>query len=576
MLDSVTIHPISTWLTQTFCCPVTAPNEHAGPLAVFNGEYVGTVEVVVLRCYPGEVSSSGEHSSLSSPKSPKQVKISTKPEISKEPKKATPPNSSDDASSSSSDESDGDDSPRGATGSMVDGADEYLRGIPINMMFGGDMARDDDPPRRQNSPRKWGGGASGSFKRGYVSRSQRGSPTAKKRGNSWDGSNISHHFNDDWGKYSSLEGRDSPEQEATAGRNSKENSPILSKHRASPKIGDNPSTKNSPQINAPVPVGQSSPAIIINVNHGAVSPASIAPSVHAPTVDSWALPNEQNDKPDEKKSSSSSGSSRSKQGSERFRGHKKKESWAMNMPGGWGASNVGSHGNSTGWNDNQDDGAQPDNDWNNENDKQQENNDSWKNNGESSAQPNDSWGAASGGAQETNAGWNNNGNDGDGDNQETNTGWKNNNNSKGEHQESTGWDNNGNSENKTNSGWSNNGNGGNNGDSGWNNNGTTAAPTSGWSWGNVGKEKEKEEPQTWVGTIEKKNGWDMPKKDNNGSEGKAASEKSTGIPKYTKEFTQSPNVMSTISQHRPADPNTWPSNEAALNNAQARTPVSGK
>ena len=530
----------------------------------------------MLRCYPGEVSNSAENSSLaSSPQSPKKVKLPPEPKSPKEPKKATPPSSSDDDSSSSSGDSTSDDGPPKATSSMVDGADERPHGALGSLVFGGDMAWDDDHPPRKNSPRKLGGISSGSFKRGYIPRSQRGSPAGKKRDNSWDGSNISQHFNDDWGKYSSLGGRNSLEQEATAGRSSKENSPTLSKHEASPKGIDNPSTKNSPQVNVPVPPGHSSPAIIINVNHGAVSPASIPPSVHAPTVNSWALPEEQNDKSDEKRSSTSSGSSGSKNGSDNFRGHKKKESWAMNMPGGWGASNVGSHANSTSWNDNQDEGAQPDRGWNNDNDKQQENNNGWNNNGESSAQPEDSWGATTGGAQETNTGWNNNGSGGNGENQETNTGWNNNNNGNGEHKENTGWGNNGNSENKDHGEWNNNGSGDNNDNSGWNNKGTTAAPTSGWSWGKVGTQNQKEEPQTWGGATEKKNGWDMPKKDNSEPEGKATSEKPTGIPKYTMDFTQSPNVMSTTSQDKPADPNTWPSNAATLNNAQGQTPVLG-
>ena len=558
---------------------VTAPSEHAGPLAVFNGEYVGTIEVVVLRCYPGEVSSSAEHSSLvSSPQSPNHVKTSNKPETSKgsqkpkdqqkpkepqkpkDPKKATPSTSADDDSSSSTDDTNSDDNPPKAMGSMVDGADERPHGAPSTLVFGGDMARDDDPPPRKNSPRRGRGSNSGLFKRGYIPKSQRGSPGGKKSDNSWGGSSISQHFNDDWETYNPPGGRNSPEPQATAGRNSKQKSPNLSKRTTSPGVSANPSLKNSPQVNVPVPAGQPSPAIIINVNHGGVSPASIAPSVlapDAPTVHGWALREGQNEKANEKNSSASGGSSGSKNGSEGFKEHKKKASWAMNMPGGWGASNVESHANSTGWNDNPDNGAQPDDGWNNGNNNQQDKNDCWNNNGESSEQQGNNYGATTSGAQKTNTDWNNNGND--------------------ENKEKNGWNDNGNGDNENGGSWDINGNG--NGDSknedGWNNNGTTAAPTSGWSWGNAGKEKENEEPQAWGGAIEKKNGWDMPKKEDNGFQGKAASEKSSVFPKHNMEFTRLPNVMSTTGKDKPADPNTWPNNEATLNYAPQQAPIAG-
>lgn len=494
-------------------------NGHTGRLAPHNGEHVGTIEVVVLRCYPGEVTSSAEPSSLgsssqSTPEPAKQPKQPPTPKEPKFPEKATSPSSSDDSSSDSGDDSSSDSVP-GAMGGMFDGADDGLHGVPSNMGFGGDMAWDDDPPPKQNSPHQWGADPSGLNQGGYIPRSQRGSAVGKKDRDSWGGSNTSRqHFNQDWGKYSSQVGRNnSPEPQATAGRNSKGNSPSFSRHTPSPKAEANPSTKYSPQVNVPVPVGQASPAIVINVNHGPLS--SVLPPA-APTVNSWALSDKQGEKANEKNSSGSSGSSGSKSGSDSFKGHKKKASWAMNMPGGWGASNVESQANSTGWDDNGDNGAQANDGWTNVNDQKQDNNVSWGNNGESSAPQDDIWGPTTSGAQENNTGWNN----GNGDNQNN---------------------------------------------SGSNNNEKGAQQTNDWSWRNAANEKE--EPQSWGGANEKENGRDVPKKIPSGSQGKAASDESNGFPNYTMEFTQSPNNTSTSGQERPTDSNAWPSNEPTMNSA---------
>ena len=498
------------------------PNGHTGRLAPHNGEYVGTIEVVILRCYPGEVTSSAEPSSLgsslqSTPEPAKQPKQPPKPKQSKELEKATPPSSSDDSSSSSSDDDSSDSGP-GAMGGMSDGADDRPQGVQSNVGFGGDMAGDDDPPAKRSNPHQRSLNPSGSNQGGYIPKSQRGSAVGKKDRDSWGGSNTSRqHFNQDWGNYNSQTGRNhSPEPQAPAGRNSKGNSPIFSRRTPSPKAEAVASTKNSPQMNVPVPVGQASPAIVINVNHGGISPATSVLPPAAPTVNSWALSDKEGEVANQKNSSGSSGSSGSKSGPDAFKGHKKKASWAMNMPGGWEASNVESQANSTGWDDNGDNGAQANDGWNNADDQKQNNNNSWGNNGESSTQPNDNWGATTSGAQESNIGWNN-------------------------------------------------GSGNNHNNSGWNNNGNSAQHTSDWSWGNAANEKE--EPQSWGGAIEKENGWDMPKKSPGGSQGKAASDKSNGFPNYTMDFTQSPNNTSTSGQERPTDLSVWPSNEPTMNNA---------
>ena len=415
---------------------------------------------------------------------------------------------------------------------VFDGADDHFLEVPGNMIFGGDMARDDDPPLRHGGSIQWGANASGSNKNKgrYIPPSQRGSTVKRKDDDSWGGSNISRdHFNEDWGKYSSRISRNnSPEPQAAARRNSTEKSPSFGKRMTSATDVANQGKTQSPQVNVPVAAGQSSPAIIINVNHGGVSPASIAPSVlapAAPTVNSWALSDEQNEKEGDKNSSESNDSSSSKNGSVGFKGHRKKESWAMNMPGGWGASNVESRANSNGWNENGDNEAQPNKGWTNTKDQPENNNDGWNNNGESGAQKKDQWGATASGAQENNVGWKNNGSNGNQDN------------------------------------------------SGWGNNGKGAKLSDDWNCGNAGNEQAVS--QSWGGPTEQKNGWDMPKKSKIESQAKAASDKSNGFPKYTMEFTQSPN-MGTAGQVNPPDLTTWPGNEAAANNTPEQAQISGK
>ncbi len=497
----------------------------------------------MLRCYPGEVSRSAEGSSPeSSPESATQSKKSTELKKPKEPEKATPPSSSE-TSSSSSDSGSNAGFPE-AIGGLFDGSDDRLHGVPDKMVFEGDMAWGDDLQPRQKSPRQWGAPVSRPKKAGYIPPSQRGSAVGKKDDNSWGGSNTSRqHFNQDWRIYSSqIGGNNSTEPQVTAGRSSKENSPVFSKHKTSPIVG----TQNSPPLNVPAPAGQSSPAIVINVNHGTVTPASVAPSVlapAAPTENSWALPDKHSDKGSQKNSNGSNGSNGSKNGSNGAWGHKKKESWAMDMPGGWGASNVESQANSTGWDDNGGNGAQTNEDWNNGTDQPQEGNNGWENNGESAPQVNHSWGATTGEAQESNTGWNTNGN--------------------GNGQVNSCWDNNGNGGGRNNSGRDHNGSG----DIQENNEGNGNEHTSGWNWGNAGSKKD--ETRSWGGATEKKNGWDMPKKNKNGSHGKATSDKSNGFPKYTMEFTQSPNNMSTTSQDKFTGPTSDP------NNAQVHAPPLG-
>lgn len=497
----------------------------------------------MLRCYPGEISRSAEGSSPeSSPESATQSKKSAELKKPKAPKKATSPSSSEPSSSSS--DSDSNAGLPEAMGGLFDGADDRPLGVPDKMVFERDKAGDDDLQSKQKSPRQWAAPFSRPKKARYIPPSQRGSVVGRNDDSSWAGSNTSRqHFNQDWGIYSSQIGaNNSSEPQVTAGRSSKENSPVFGKHKTSPIVG----TQNSPQVNMPAPAGQSSPAIVINVNHGTVNPSSVTPSVlapAAPTENSWALPDKHSDKGSQKNSNGSNGSNGSKNRSDGVWGHKKKESWAMDMPGGWGASNVGSQANSTGWDDNGGNGAQANEDWNNGNDQPQDGNNGWENNGESAPQVNESWGSTAGGAQESSTGWNTNGN--------------------GNGQANSGWDNIGNGGGRNTSSWDRNGSGGFQEDKEGNGN----EHTSGWNLGDAGSKIN--EAQSWGGATEKKNGWDMPKKNKNASHEKATSDKSNGFPKYTMEFTQSPNNMSTTSQDRVTGPASDP------NNAQVHAPPLG-
>ena len=485
----------------------------------------------------------------------------------KEPKKSykmTTPSSSGTSSSSSSDTDSSNNISR-AIGGVFDGPDDRPYVGPVNMNFGRDITADDNLPPKNNSPQKLGPSSGEPRKYRYIPPSQRGLRRSRRDNDTWGDSNVSQqHFNEDWGKYSSqIGGNNSPEPQATAGRKSKENSPMLSKHAFSPADGTKPGEINPQQVNVPVPAGQASPAIIINVNHAPVLPAVVTPGVQAPpapTIGSWDLPDEHKEKGSEKNSNESNDSSGSKNEGNRSSEHKKERSRAMEMPGAWGTSNVESQATSNGWNENENEntGDQANDNWGYSNNEEQENNNSWNGNEGDGERGSEGWGPTTAGAPENNTSWNNkNGNNENHDTAQGNNSWGHSNNN---------IDNNdGNIHG--NSGWGNHGKGITQPNTG----GTGAQQNSGWNCGNVSHQKDK--AQSWGGAFEKKNGWDMPKKSSFESQGKDASDKFRVSPKYTMEFTQSPNNTNTASQENPAAPATGPGNENA---APDRAPIAGK
>ena len=139
--------------------------------APFNAEYVGTIEVVVLRCYPTErptastPDGSTSHSEQSVP--------SMQPEV------LNLEDSDNDATSSSSseDESISSENNTGPMEGLLDEANEELEGFSTSMAFGGDMAWDNHAP---NQGKRHPGG---STPQGSSAKVQ---PQQRRSNNEWD------------------------------------------------------------------------------------------------------------------------------------------------------------------------------------------------------------------------------------------------------------------------------------------------------------------------------------------------------------------------------------------------------
>ena len=121
--------------------------------APHNAEYVGTIEVVVLRCYPAEKYSSSDSSESASPMRPTPQDTRTESERSEPSATAQP----EEASSLSSDETaSNQDTPAGGDlmGDLFDGGCDD-RSIKPATTFGLDGSWD-SPPQAQNNQEQWG------------------------------------------------------------------------------------------------------------------------------------------------------------------------------------------------------------------------------------------------------------------------------------------------------------------------------------------------------------------------------------------------------------------------------------
>lgn len=246
-------------------CAVSNPGAALESPAPHDAEHVGTIEVVVLRCYPA----SSEEKLSSKSASRGQLVGELAPE---------------ESSDSSSEESPSDNGSESEFGGLFDGTGDERHNMPKSLPFGGD-ATSDQPSywnnvEQQNS---WNQGEN-SYAWGDANDSPNANalPTpGKKWGSSpapsprWErrASTSSNHFSEDWNKPSQAA------QEAAqpgSSRHSNHGSRRSGRSSSSNHNARVVSTNNNWEANSPA---QPSPAIVINVNQSPAGSRFGPPSV---------------------------------------------------------------------------------------------------------------------------------------------------------------------------------------------------------------------------------------------------------------------------------------------------------
>lgn len=238
--------------------------EHPAP---YDAEHVGTIEIVVLRCFPRE-----ESIFPKPPTRPNNIKS-----IPKVVKEATPKASAND----SSDDTPSDDGSQSAFGGLFDGAGELPSSVPLMLTFGGDASWEQDNDRKNGGQSSWN--------RESNSQAWNG---ANNDGNEWETAAVndssprwdirrnpaSDHFSQDWNQPSRVP-QEAAEQSSTSHHNNhgsrRSGRSFSNQHNNSSALD----TNNNWATGNP---GQPSPAIIINVNQSPslsrVGPPSVADS----------------------------------------------------------------------------------------------------------------------------------------------------------------------------------------------------------------------------------------------------------------------------------------------------------
>ena len=238
--------------------------------APYNAEHVGTIEVVILRCYPEPT----DHK----PSFKSRVRSGAPNHTPKAAKQATPGTSFD----SSSDEAPDDNGPQSALGGLFDGAGDFSSVTPMSLCFGGDSTWEQNNNWNNEGQSSWNQGNEPQTGAGANSNpSEWDRVPATTQSPRWDTrrSSTSNHFEDDWNRPSQM-----PQNEVEQGsshhsnhRSRRSGRSSSSQHNRSPVVG---TTGDWTLGNA----GQNSPAIVINVNHSP-APSRVGPQSVA---DSWA------------------------------------------------------------------------------------------------------------------------------------------------------------------------------------------------------------------------------------------------------------------------------------------------
>lgn len=390
--------------------------------APHDAEHVGTIEVVVLRCYPA---SSEEKTSFKSASRGQLVR------------NLTPEESSD----SSNEDSPSENGSESELGGLFDGAGDERRNIPKSLPFGGD-ATSDQPSHWNNGEQQnsWNqgensyawGGANNSPNANALPTSGNGWGSAPEPSPRWDrrASSSSNHFSEDWNKPSQAT------QEAAqpgSSRHSNHGSRRSGRSSSSNHNARAVSTNKNWEASSPA---QPSPAIVINVNQSPAASRFGPPSV----AEGWAekplpanlqqslgfsqpiqghviSPNGSNNSGSNKSGSNHSGSNKSNGSQNKNSGCNdwqvsggQTEGWgavAPTVPGAWGESNDRpqetsdwNNKNGTSWDDNNNGGGTAWNEPNNQSPNGQNNgNDTWNTTGENEGWQDSNGNASAGQAQ---------------------------------------------------------------------------------------------------------------------------------------------------------------------------------
>lgn len=411
-------------LRLTWTHLVYNPSELKNSHVPHDAEYVGTIEVVVLRCL-GPEASNADISQHQIPESTFAAQALNPSKSKWSNPKITMLQSSDDDSWSGS-------SSASAVAGMFDGACDYATNPTGSMAFGGDMAWDNPLPNQDQS-QQWRSSSRG------PDRSPSGGPgpNTGKGGYQHSGARdrSQDRYSQDWGpaRSESKRSHNSPNSQGNAEQNSnnaksKTVSSVVPRHSpASSAVGRN--GPNDPAADAP--------AVVININRGP-RPRREPTWTEASEVDSvnenvpWhnygqddkhnqfqhrekRSPNGSVDHEGSKKSNYAEGSWQAQpayDGKGGDRGYSRPENWETAepaIPGGWDASNDQHQANNANWDNNQSNNSTTwkatnersqnnDNNWNNEN-----NNSGWDVQGNNSA---DTWDNANTQGRGVNNEWN--------------------------------------------------------------------------------------------------------------------------------------------------------------------------
>lgn len=338
-------------------------------------EYVGTIEVVVLRCLSAETSNA-----IIPQYQPTEAKTSVQALNSNkfdwlDPRSTLRQPSDDDSWSSSNSAS--------AVGGMLDGACDFAIMPTGSMAFGGDMAWDDPPPN-QDQTQQWRSGSRISNRGPDRSLSRgSGSNTSKEGPQHSDTRDRSQdRSGQDWGPFRSETKRshNSPDPQGNAEQNSssaksKTLSSVVPRHSPAGSAVNQNSSNGSATADAPV--------VVININHG---PRPRRETTWTETLDvenvndvSWHNVGQDDNSQSQRSEKRSSNGSVDHEGSKKSNSdegdweaqpayggnggdtdYSRLDNWETEqptIPGGWDASNEQHQENNTSWDDDQSNNA---------------------------------------------------------------------------------------------------------------------------------------------------------------------------------------------------------------------------